>query len=154
MRLEASAIVDGGRAPSDAPGATAKRVFALEGLARTLVESAGPLRGRWDALAGREPVLVAFPGAALGALPPSTMGEDFGLKGCVVPRRKIQRPGECCSGGMTSKYVTELPKQTTKFQIKFGIKVRTELKGSRQLLRPKASAESLGGIGPDKSGGL
>ena len=62
---------------------------------------------------GRGPVLVAFTGAALGALPPSTMAEAFGLKGCRLPRRKIQRPGECRSGGMTSKYVTELPKQST-----------------------------------------
>ena len=42
---------------------------------------------------GRGPVLVAFPGAALGALPPSTMAEAFGLKGCRLAKGGIE--GRC-----------------------------------------------------------
>ena len=71
MRLEASAIVDGGRAPSDAPGAAAKRVFALEGQARTLVESAAPLYAAVGMpFSGRGPVDRGLPGGAAGRFAP------------------------------------------------------------------------------------
>ena len=36
---------------------------------------------------GRGPVFRGLPGASRGAVPPSTMAETFGLKGCRLPRR-------------------------------------------------------------------